>query len=496
MTENGNQPKVRVKPINREQTMLRSVDVEEIIPADHPSRAIWEFTGKLDLSRYYQKIESVEGEAGRAAIDPRLLVSLWIYAYSEGEGSAREVSRLCEKDAAYQWLTGMEGINHHTLSDFRVTHKAELDEMFIQVLGVMSAEGLIELKRVMQDGTKIKANAGGDSFRREERIRENLRLAQEQVKAMGDPRQEGRGKAEAARKRASEERETRLQKALNELEKIRETKKPAEAKEARASTTDPEARIMKNGEGGYAPSYNVQITTDSKDGIIVGVGVSQSASDYEELSSAVDRMEENLGKKPDQVVADGGFTSGKNIVMMKEKGVDFIGSTHDHTGSMEGQMRRRGVEPGFYPDSFQYDVGCNGFICPTGKILKYEGSVKEEGYTTHVYRAVAADCLVCPFKSKCCPHNAAKGRSLRRREDDPEVVAFKKRMQTEEAKAIYRRRGPVAEFSNLWIKAKNGLRQFHVRGLENVRMEAIWACLACNIQQWIRLRWKPRMNPI
>jgi len=494
--EKENNPKVRVKPINREQTMLRSVDVEELIPADHSARAIWELTGKLDLSRYYSKIESVDGGAGRAAFDPRLLISVWIYAYSEGEGSAREVSRLCETEPAYQWLTGLEGINHHTLSDFRVAHEMELDHIFIQVLGVLSAEGLVELKRVMQDGTKIRANAGGDGFRREGRIQEHLRLAQEQVKAMGDPRQEGRGKAESSRKRAAQEWVSRLQRAQKELEKIRETKKPSEAKGARASTTDPEARIMKNADGGYIPAYTVQITTDSKEGVIVGVGVTQSASDYEELARAVDRVEANLGKKPDQVVADGGYTSAKNIVMMKEKGVDFIGSPPDHTGSMEGQMRRRGVDPGFYPDRFQYDGDGNRFICPAGKILKYEASVKEEGYTTHDYRAASLDCLACPFKLKCCPGNAVKGRSLRRREDDAEVVAFKQRMWTEEAKAVYKQRGGVAEFSNLWIKAKNGLRQFHVRGVIKVRMEAMWAALACNIQQWIRLRWKLRMASI
>lgn len=103
----------------------------------------------------------MEGGAGRSAWDPRLLISLWVYAYSEGVSSAREVSRLCEYDPAHQWLAGLDEINHHTLSDFRVAHKEALDDLFKKVLGLLSAEGLITLERVMHDGTKVKASAGG-----------------------------------------------------------------------------------------------------------------------------------------------------------------------------------------------------------------------------------------------------------------------------------------------------------------------------------------------
>jgi transposase len=132
--------RVRLKPINREQMVLRPMDVERLVSEDHEVRAIWDFVGRLDLSRYYEEIEVVEGEAGRSASDPRLLISLWIYAYSKGVSAAREISRLCEYDPAYQWLTGMEPtclcngrqVNYHTLSDFRVKHKEALDELFTQ----------------------------------------------------------------------------------------------------------------------------------------------------------------------------------------------------------------------------------------------------------------------------------------------------------------------------------------------------------------------------
>ena len=185
--------RVRLKPINREQMVLRPMDVERLVSEDHEVRAIWEFVGRLDLSPYYEEVDAVEGEAGRPALDPQLMVSLWIYAYSKGVSSGREISRLCEYDPAYQWLTGLEPVNYHTLSDFRVDHKEALDELFTEVLGLLSAEGLISLERVMHDGVKIKACASADTFRREERIRRHLEVAREQVEQMGDPRVDHKG---------------------------------------------------------------------------------------------------------------------------------------------------------------------------------------------------------------------------------------------------------------------------------------------------------------
>jgi transposase len=449
---------VRLKPINRQQMVLRPMDVERLVPEDNGVRAVWEFVGRLDLRQYYEEVDAVEGEAGRSAFDPRLMISLWIYAYSKGIGSGREISRLCEYDPAYQWLTGLEPVNYHTLSDFRVTHKEALDELFAEVLGLLSAEGLISLERVMHDGSKVKACASGDTFRREERIRVHLELAREQVEAMGDPRaaEEVGPRVVKARQRAAREKQERLELALREMEKIRATKPSKAAKqEVRVSITDPEARVMKQSDGGYGPSYNVQISTDAKEKVIVGVGVSQCGSDYEELVSAEERVEEVMGSAPEQMVTDG-------------------------------------ADPTFYPEAFHYDAVCDAYRCPAGKSLRSDGEEKRPGRTNYKYRASAADCLKCPFKEKCCPQNEAMGRTIVRGVDDPVVVAHKEKMETEEAKQIYRQRGAVAEFPNAWLKEKIGLRRFRLRGLIKVGMEVLWACLAYNIQQWIRLCWRPQ----
>lgn len=486
-------PKARIKPVDRNQMMMRPVDVEGLIEEDHPARAIWEFVGQLELSCYQEPIQAVEGVAGRPVWDPRLLISLWVYAYSRGIGSAREISRRLQYDPAFQWLAGLEVINHHTLSDFRVGYDEQLTELFTNCLGVMSAEGLVNLERVMHDGTKIRACAGADSFRREETLRTHLEAARQQVEAMGDPRADESARQRAARQRAARERRQRLEQALEELSKIRPTKSQAQENEsARVSLTDPAARIMKESGGGYGPNYNVQISTDAKNKIIVGAGVSQSSSDSGELLPAVERIEKNLGKTPEQVVSDGGFTNRANIVDCAHKGINFIGSFPEHHEQSEGQLKRRGVAPEFYPQAFHYDPQQDSYRCPAGEVLHHEGQENRPGVIYYHYRASSGTCAQCPLKQRCCPQNASKGRSITRSVQAPEVQAFQEKMQTQEAQAVYRQRGAIAEFPNAWIKDKLGLRQFHVRGLLKARLETLWVCLTYNIQQWIRLIWRVR----
>lgn len=487
--------KPRLKRINRQQLVMRAMDVERLVAEDHEVRAIWEFVGRIDLSRYYEDIEVKEGEAGRPAMDPRLMISLWLYAYSKGVGSAREVGRLCEADAAYQWLTGLEGVNYHTLSDFRVKHKEALDEFFTEGLGILSAEGLISLERVMHDGTKVKACAGSDTFRREERLRVHLEAASKQVAEMGDPRttEEVNPRVAKARQRVVREKKERLEKALEELEAIRASKTSTqEKKKVRVSLSDPEARIMKQSDGGYAPSFNVQVTTDAKEKVIVGVGVSQCASDYGELVAAMERVQEATGRNPGQAVVDGGFISRENILAMDREKIDLIGPVGDGVEQSVGQLNRRGVTEAFRPEAFRYDEGNNTYTCPAGKVLRSDGKEEQPGRINYLYRAQGVDCRNCAFREKCCPQSGPRGRRIRRAVDDPVVITHMEKVQTEEAKNIYRRRGEVAEFPNAWIKEKIGLRQFRLRGLIKVGMEALWACLAYNIKQWIRLRWRPR----
>jgi transposase len=482
----------RVKPVDRSQMSWQMMDVEGLIEQDHSARAIWELVGRVKLEGFYAPIEAVEGTAGRTPWDPRLLVSLWIYAYSRGISSAREIARRCTYEPAFQWLCGLGEINHHTLSDFRVDHDASLRELFVQVLGVLSSEGLVSLERVMHDGTRIKAYAGADSFRREDRLKEHLEAARKQVEVMGDPREEEPKRKRAAQERAVRERQQRLEQALEEVQKVREAKR-SDKEQARASQSDPQARIMKQSDGGYAPSYNVQLSTEASNRIIVGAEVSQSGSDFVHLIGAVAQVEQNLGHKPTQVVVDGGFTSRENIMAMAQQGVDMIGSLPEANPSSAGQQRQRGVSEKFYLDKFSYDAQQNIYRCPVGASLTAKGREFCPGVVLHKYVAKAEVCAACQFRSECCPGNQHHGRSVIRAVHAPEVRQFAEKMETEAAKSIYRGRGAVAEFPNAWIKDKLGLRQFRLRGLVKVRLEVLWTALTYNIQQWIRLSWRTKL---
>jgi transposase len=480
----------RLKVVDRKQLLFRTVDVDRLIEEDHPARAIWEFVGQMDLSGYREQVRSVAGVAGRPALDPQLLVSLWVYSYSQGVSSARAIERLCEYDPAYQWLTGMESISAHTLSDFRVTHAEELQGLFVETLGLLSSEGLITLERVMQDGTKVRAWASPSGFRSKKRIEQYLEQARKAVEALdAQSEEEVSRQRQRARERARREMKERLGSALEQFDELKAKK----SRVNRVSTSDPDARVMKQPSGGSAPSYNVQVSTDAEHSLIVGIDVTQSGSDYKQLTPAMDRLEQTMDQAPEQVVVDGGYISSDNIIEMSDRGIDLVGpepGVKPEESNRVKSYKYRGVSADYEASNFYYDSATMTYFCPEGHPLRYDAKYECNGKMLYRYRVSAQVCQTCPAKPLCCPRTKG-GRSIERREPLGPIAEFKQKMQTDEAKAIYRTRSQVAEFPNLWIKAKLGLRQFCVRGVAKVRCESLWAALTYNIQQWIRLCWKP-----
>jgi len=281
---------------------------------------------RLDLSRFYAAIQARGSDPGRPAIDPKVLVALWLYATSEGVGSARELARLCERHDAYRWLCGGVRVNHHTLSDFRVEHGAALDALLTQVLGVMLHQGLVRLERVTQDGMRVRASAGAASFRREATLRRCVEAAREQVAAVkeagerpADPRT---ARQQAAAARAAREREKRVTRALAELPAARDAKREDAAKaNARVSMTDPDARVMKMADGGYRPAYNVQLATAVEGRVIVGVQVTNAGTDLAQLTPMRAAVEQRTGQQPREYLVDGGFVQLESIAAAAADGV-------------------------------------------------------------------------------------------------------------------------------------------------------------------------------
>jgi len=335
----------------------------------------------------------------------------------------------------------------------------------------------------------VKANAADNSFHRPATLQQHLEVARQHVEQMErEESQDVSPRQQAARQRAAREKQQRLEQALAELEQIQAHSQ--EPDKARASQTDPEARVMQQAQGATGPAYNVQISTHGQEKIIVGVGLSQCSSDAGELEPAVERVEANLKRPVEGMVVDAGFTNQATIEAMAERETPLIGSLPAPEAKVETALKSCGVAEEFYPKAFVYDLGQNRYTCPAGKTLCYQDREKQKGSMRYRYRAAKADCQACPLKAQCCPHTS-KGRAIWRVEDSEAMTAFKQKMATPEAQQTYKQRSQVAEFPNAWIKAKIGLRQFRLRGLIKVGMEALWACLTYNIQQWIRLRWRP-----
>ena len=221
----------RLRLPNRQQLRLEALDLDSRLAPDHSARAIWRVLERLELARFYQPIKAVEGKPGQNPTDPKILIALWLYAISEDVSSAREIGRLCETHDAYRWICGGVSVNYHMISDFRSEHSEALDDLFTQVLAVLMHRGLVGLKRVAQDGMRVRASAGAASFRRQPTLEQCLVEAKLRVEALKieaertDAYRSARVKA--ARERAAREREARVAQALQELEQIQAAKAKA-----------------------------------------------------------------------------------------------------------------------------------------------------------------------------------------------------------------------------------------------------------------------------
>lgn len=326
---------------NRSQIRLEAVDLEDLVPQDHPVRLLWHAIERLDLSRFYETIKARKHGPGRPPSDPKVLLALWLYAISEGEGSARQIERLTEEHRAYRWLRGDVPLNYHTLSDFRWEKAQAMDELLTQLLAVLLHQKLITLSQVSQDGLRVRASAGKSSFRRRPKLKDYFELARERVQALKEESAEEIAKRSAAQRaaqeRAAAERERRVMEALKELNAIQKKRENANKdggwrhkNEPRASSTDPQARIIKMPSGGYNPGYNVQLASDTESQFIVGVSVTNDGTDYAQAVPMMEQIEERTGQRPKEVLLDAGYSSKQTINKLDELGVTVYAAPQKH----------------------------------------------------------------------------------------------------------------------------------------------------------------------
>jgi transposase len=490
------QPKPKFEFRNRSQVYLGPVDLEALIGAEHPARAIWALLETLDFSRFEEQILSREGQAGRAAVPPRLLAALWIYSYSEAIGSARALERMQAHEPGLRWLCADDPINHKTLSDFRTQHGEALDALFSEVLAAMERGGLVDLSTVAHDGTKVQAASGRSSFHRRPTLQESLKRAKRVVKkmkeqAMADGEEGADKKRQAAQQRAAQERLERTRRSLQELRKREKKAAPDQRAELRVSDSEPEARKMKLADGSFAPAYNVQISTETRSAIIVGVDATQQVNDTGQLVGAIRQIQRRTQRKPDKMLVDGGYATRENVEYASRKKILLYAPWKAEQQREAGALKRNGIAAEYGPSAFVQASGEDRLICPQGQPLERQGTARKHGQLKVIYEAAAATCGGCEKKAMCCPQDEIqRGRRVDRVVESAAMNTYLDRMASEEGKQQYKQRSRFGEFPQMQIKSRMGLRRFHVRGLAKVRQEVKWWALAYNFAQWVRLGWK------
>jgi len=338
-------PAPRINRPERLQGEMRFESLDQRLDADHVARLVWAFVEGLDLSELFDRVKAVEGGVGRNASDFRVIFALLLFAAIDGVASAREIERLSECHRAYEWLRGNVPVNYHMLADFRVQHAELLDRLLSQSLASLMSEGLIDLQTTAQDGMKVRASAGGDSFRREPALQQHLEKAEQRVRELreqaDDPNVGQRQKK--AHTRAARERLERVQSALQANAKLaadREARKKGDGAKTRTSTTDPDARKMQMSDGGFRPAYNVQFTTTTDTKIIVGADVINQGNDAGQIQPMIEQVQDRLGAVPDNHLVDGGFATKKDIEETTKMGTTVYTPVKE-----EEQQKAKGKDP-------------------------------------------------------------------------------------------------------------------------------------------------------
>lgn len=435
----------RVMSPERDQVELRAFHLDALLAGDHPARTVWAFVQTMDLAPLYASIKSVAGRGGAPAIDPAILVALWLWATIDGVGSAREVDRLCERDDAYRWICGGVGVNYHSLADFRTLHEAWLDAQLTRSIAALLDRRLVTLNAVAQDGLRVRAHAKASSFRRREKLAQLLAQAQQQVQALKRELSEDAGasarRKQAATERAAREREQRLAAAVAAMDKLQRKPPPepnqpkpskrrgrtgaAEAPatgddtatkpepkpeaEPRVSSTDPEARVMKMADGGFRPAFNAQLAVDADTQLIAAVAITNSGSDMGQMSPMHQDIQQRYAITPDHWLADGGYT--------KLQAID--------------ELTERGTQP----------------VLPPAR-----------SRNPHI------DCFA--------PKDT----------DTPAQAQWRSFMSSDFAKALYIHRAATVECANAQLR-RRGLQRFNVCGLAKARAVLLWHALAHNLMR-------------
>ncbi|GAC1353198.1 MAG: hypothetical protein NVS3B20_20620 [Polyangiales bacterium] len=345
-----------LRPV-RSQYEMPFLSLEDRVASDHAVRAMWAIVESLDLRQVESRIESNTVQGGRPAIDPRILVGLWVWGISQGEYEASVIARRTRTDDVYRWISGSVEVGERSLASFRASSLGFFESLFTQVVSALMSEGLIDLHRIAQDGTRVRAWCGADSFRRAQTLSlllDEARTHYRQVQATAtDPSTASR--AQKAQERGARERVERIERALARARALGETKTEEQMnsvkKAPRASTTDPECTRMKMPDGGFRPAYNVQFATAADgSGAIVGVTATNRGNDFGELAPMIAQIEARTGQRPTEALVDGGYVKKEDIEIVEERGTSVFAPEPKKKADLAGRTasERSTALIGFY----------------------------------------------------------------------------------------------------------------------------------------------------
>jgi transposase len=442
---------------------------QDTLPEDHLCFVVDEIVEQLDLSYIPDK----SGTVGAPAYDSRLLIKVLFYGYATGTFSSRGLMKAVRENLAYTFLTRQQFPDFRTISDFRKDNLPAIKDIFIQIVRVSREMGMVKLGRVAIDGTKLKANANKEKTYTEDELkkeieeienalREGIEIDCEEDKKYGG---NNSGEEMPGHLRRSYQRAEKLKSAINEL-KSKGTR--------RINLTDPDSKCMH--EGKYEMDYNCQASVDDEKGIIISADVTTSPADQTQLKPQVEQIEVNTGKLPEKLVADAGYHSVNNLSYLEEKSID--GYIPDADQARAKKRKYKGKGQLFHKNKFRYIKEEDVYLCPQGKELTRWLYHKQQRLT--IYRGEG--CKVCISRGLCTRSKC--GIRLISRHDNEEILErMRIKMESEEGKGEYRKRGMTIEPLFGHFKENLKFRQFYCRGRLKVLGEFLLLCIGYNIKK-------------
>jgi len=488
----------RVCRPDRQQMLMRSCLLEQLVPPQHQVRTLWDVVLQLDLSGFYASLQCRGSSAGRPATDPQLLVALLLWAATQGISSCREIDRLCQEHDAYKWLCGGVGINYHTLSSFRTDHAKALEELFINVLAMLICHGLVNVHRITQDGLRVRASAGLNSFKGKKSLEEALAQATAQVEALkvqaekesALPQDQQRSARErAAQERAARERQERVEQALATIPQLQQIKdhrhgKKKDQQEAKASISDPQARKMKMPDSGFRPAYNIQVVADTQSRAILAVDVTDQGTDQQQSEPLRQEVQRLAQKAQELCLAkqkqDEQQQQQSEQHQMQQDQPHQVQAEQSQQMQQDQPRQMHSEQPPQFQPPQQHSAGADQ---PQSPRFTVEEHLYDGGYInlSTIERSEKEGVKIyAPPKATTArpdPYTPVPG-------DSAELIAWRQRMGTPQAKEIYQQRASTSETINADLRCYRSLEQFAVRGIDKVRCVALWSALAYNLMHF------------